>query len=50
MKHFWVLSYLDVNDKLHQERFDDGEEAREAWHIAYRPLFLDEVYRHEERI
>lgn len=46
MKTFWVLTYLDVNDKLDTERFDNEDAAEHAFKfVADRPLFLDKVTR-----
>lgn len=50
MKTFWVLTFLDVNDRIWQDRFDNEEDARAAWYIADRPMFLDEVTRYEANI
>lgn len=47
MKIFWVLTYMDVNDRICQDRFDNEDDARSAWYIADRALFLDEVRRIE---
>ena len=49
MEHFWTLTYLGSNDRIGVDRFDDEDEAREAWSIADRPLFLDEVWRIQSR-
>ncbi|WNN94544.1 hypothetical protein SEA_LEWANDO_41 [Arthrobacter phage Lewando] len=45
MEHFWILVYLDAQDKVGRDKFDNEEDARAAWYIADHPLFLDEVYR-----
>jgi hypothetical protein len=50
MKTFWVLTYLGYNDQIGRDYFDNEGEAREAWQIADRPMFLDEVRRLESNI
>lgn len=51
MKDFWVLTFLDTNDQIRRQRFDNEEAARNAWfHLDGRPLFLDEVRRLESNI
>ena len=43
---FWILTYLDKQDKLQTMRFDNLEEALNTWTFGLdRPLFLDEVKR-----
>jgi hypothetical protein len=43
---FWVLTYLGEQDKMATMRFDNIEEALNAWTFGVtRPLFLDEVSR-----
>jgi hypothetical protein len=41
---------MDVNDKIGTDRFDDEDDAKAAWWIASRPMFLDQVIRYESRI
>jgi len=50
MQTFWVLTYMDVNDRIGRDRFDNEDDARAAWDIASWPMFLDEVNRLEDRI
>jgi hypothetical protein len=45
METFWVLTYLDVNDRVGTDRFSNEQDATSAWYIANRPMFLDEVTR-----
>jgi hypothetical protein len=47
MKTFWVLTYLDVNDQVGTDRFDNEDDATSAWYIANRPMFLDKVTRYQ---
>jgi hypothetical protein len=47
MKTFWVLAYLDDNDQIRRQRYDNEDAAREVWLHTKRALFLDEVHRLE---
>ena len=50
MEIFWVLTYIDDEDQIYRQKFDNEDAARSAWYAADRPLFLDQVYRYESRI
>lgn len=47
MTNFWILTYIDTNDQIRRQRFDNEEEARSSWYDTERALFLDEVQRLE---
>lgn len=50
MKDFWVVTYMDDNDQIRRQRFDDEDAARSAWYNYHKPIFLDHVRRYESNI